>query len=66
VYEIRLLGAANEISNGEGHTEQNLLIFVALKNLLFFRKVDLVWAGTDSVWHTLPALFHSLPTHDGE
>lgn len=64
--KVRLLYAANTVTEQEGVTEQNLYFLIQVKNLEFAKIIDVVWAGADGVWHTLPATFHSMTDDDSE
>ena len=57
--KIQLLYVANEITDEQGLSQQELSFFIQVENLAFAKQVDIVWAGEDNVWQILPARYHS-------
>lgn len=59
--KIRLLYVENVISRKKRVARQELAFFIAVENVSYDKKVDVIWAGEDDVWHTLSATYHSTP-----
>ncbi|PKM11679.1 MAG: endonuclease [Gammaproteobacteria bacterium HGW-Gammaproteobacteria-3] len=59
--KIRLLYVENVINRKKRVPRQELTFFLALDNLDYDKKVDILWAGEDGVWRTLAALYVGTP-----